>query len=366
MKNLVIIGSGPRGLAVALKACLYKDKFNIYVVDKEPTSTWKFPNMLSNMEMRSPITFDLTTFQEQLKEYSLAKFLNKEVKDNTQIEVENNTNFCKREEFIEYLKYIISILVKEGVKFIKREVKIIDNNFISTEIENIYYDYLVIATGKVSQEEKCPSFLKEKSLISTNDLFDIDWKDKIISVIGSGQQSAEVVEYLCSQKASVFWVQKEKPIVNQYPVPSYKEWGIASALGPYYSKTSLNRFEYLMKVKQWGPSITPYINNLLITHKYTNIINPSSTSDLHISDYFLLATGFTQDINLLNINFNIKKNINNNKLPDIVNAFQSSSHPNIYFTGTLAIQFDGPRQGSIISSGITAHTIILSILRTLY
>lgn len=363
MKHLVIVGSGPRGLAVALRALQYKDKFKVSIVDPDPMSTWKFPNMLPDMEMRSPITFDLVTFQRDLQQYSLAKFLKKDVEAETQRDVESNTEFCRRKEFVNYLKSLIVLLKREGVRFIPRRTLGIGATFITTDTGNIPYDYLVLAAGKATQKNKCPSYLKGKPLLTTQCLFDCSWFKKTINVIGSGQQSAEIVEYLSAQGARVFWVQKHTPKVHQYPVPSFKEWGIASALGSYYSKTALNKTKYLQDVKEWGPTITPYINNLLKQRKYTVIENPGSTKDIDMEGQFILATGFTNEIGLLPTTFDIKKNRNNTLLPDIVNSFQSSSNPNIYFTGSLATHFDGPRQGSIISSGLTAHTILLSILK---
>lgn len=363
MKHLVIVGAGPRGLAVALRALQYKDKFKISIVDPNPMSTWKFPYMLPDMEMRSPITFDLVTFQRDLQQYSLAKFLKKEVKAETQRDVEFNNEFCRRKEFVNYLKYVIALLKREGVSFVPRLTLGISATFITTDKGEIPYDYLVLAAGKATQKTKCPKYLRGKSLLTTECLFDCSWFKKPVNIIGSGQQSAEIVEYLASQGAKVYWLQKHTPKVHQYPIPSFKEWGIASALGPYYSKTAINRSKYLQDVKAWGPTITPYISNLLKQRKYTVINNPGSTNDIDMEGQFFLATGYTNEIELLPTTFNIKKNRNNTLLPDIVNSFQSSSNPNIYFTGSLATHFDGPRQGSIISSGLTAHTILLSILK---
>jgi len=363
MKNLVIVGGGPRGLAIALRASQHIDKLNIYVVDPDPISTWKFPNMLPEMEMRSPITFDLVTYQRDLQQYSLASFLKKDVIAESQIDVEFNTTFCQRKEFVKYLKYVIVLLSRVGVSFVPRRTLAFSDTFITTDKGDIPYDYLVLAAGKATQKDKCPKYLKGKTLLTTDCLFDCGWKDKVVNVVGSGQQSAEVVNYLCSQKAKVYWLQKHEPRVHQYPVPSFKEWGISSALGPYYSKTSNDRDEYLRKVKQWGPTITPYISNLLKHRKYTVISNPRNTDELDMTGEFFLATGYTNDVALIDNTLSLNKNRNNTYLPDIVDSFQSSSHPNIYFTGSLAAHFDGPRQGSIISSGLTARTILLSILK---
>lgn len=361
MKHLVIIGAGPRGLAVALRASKYKD-FKITIVDNNPISTWTFPNMLPDIRMRSPITFDLTTFHPDLKDYSLATFLNKKLKAITQNEVEENNTYCNRLEFVSYLKFIITQLKKQGVYFARHRIKKVTINKIYSENNIIIpFDYLVMATGRKTQENKIPTYLRNKTVKTINTIHDNSWFNKDINIVGSGQQSAELVEFFLRQKANVTWIQKYSPLISQYPVPSFKEWTYKSALGNYYNRTH-NKNDYLKKVKQWGPSITPLISKRLEKFNYTILLNPSSTNEINLNSEFILATGFNQKLKLLNLDFEIDKNLIDPYLPRINKDFASTSHPNIYFTGLLALRYDGPRQGSIISSALTAYTIINNIL----
>lgn len=360
MKRIVIIGAGPRGLAVALQASLL-NKYEIIIIDKEPLSTWSYPKMLPDVEMRSPITFDLTTFIPSLNPYSLASFLDKKIIANTQQQVEYNTTFCNRKEFRQYLNFIIDTLKSKGVIFSRENVNRISHNKILTSNNIITYDYLVVATGRKSQEALCPNYLNNLNRLSIEDSFNIDWFNKSIYVIGSGQQAAELTYYLGSNKANVTWVQKHLPKIEQYPVPTIKQWGQQSALGDFYSNYIINKDEYLKNVKLWGPSITPSIYKKLKTITYKTLFNPSSTAELDTEAYFILATGFNQKVELLNFDFDIKRDKYTEKLPAIQKDFQSISHPNIYFTGLLTLRYDGPRQGSIISAAITAQTILNSI-----
>lgn len=361
MKHLVIIGAGPRGLAVALRASLHSE-LKVTVVDTEPLSTWTFPVMLSDIQMRSPITFDLTTFYPDLIDYSLPSFLGHRIASQSQQEVEDSKLFCYRKDFVNYLKFIVDRLKINGVGFAKHKVvNITDSKVICPSI-SIEYDYLVMATGRKTQESKLPTYLKTDKLVDIKNLHDDSWESKEINVVGSGQQSAELVEFLARQKAKVTWIQKHIPIVNQYPAPSYTVWGCRTALGNYYSTYCVNKLLYLKRVKEWGPSITPYIFDKLKKLPYDTLVNPQSTEDINLEADFILATGFKQKVGLLTHDFNIERYPLDPDLPKINKDFQSTSHPNIYFTGMLALRYDGPRQGSLISSAFSAYTIINNIL----
>ena len=339
MKHLVIIGAGPRGLAVALRASRHKD-LKVTVVDNSPISTWTFPNMLPDIQMRSPITFDLTTFYSELKDYSLPSFLGHRIEAYTQRQVEDSTVYCGRQDFVKYLKFIIAQLKKEGVCFAKHNVCTISTDKIMCDDGvAINYDYLVMATGRKTQEAKLPIYLRNKVFTTMKTLHDEPWNNMAINVVGSGQQSAELVDFLCRQKAKVTWIQKHEPKVTQYPVPSMKEWGLRSALGDFYAtRKYANKPRYLKEVKEWGPTITPFIANKLEGLKYEVLLNPSSTNDINLDSKFILATGFYQRIELLNLDFDIDINPIDGYLPKIEKDFASVSHPNIYFTGLFAVK----------------------------
>lgn len=361
MKKLLIIGAGPRGLAIALQALQYN--LDIILLDPSPISTWTPPNIINDMYMRSPITFDLTTFNKELYNFSLPKFLNKDIAVFTQEEVESIPLFCSRTEFKNYLNFIILYLKNQGIKFYREYVHTIDFNKVLTKSNNeFYFDYIVIASGRETQELKYPCYLNSNNIIPNNKLYFHKWNNKKVYVVGSGQQSAEYVYYLTNHRANVTWIQKYTPKVNQYPIPSYLEWGSQTALGNFYIQQALDKNIYLKNVKDWMPSITPYIANKLKEVKYDILFNPTTTNNIDTTSKFILATGYNQNIDKINFNFDLARDKINNYLPSIIKDFQSSSNSNIYFTGLLAARYDGPRQGSIISAADTATTILNSIL----
>lgn len=363
MKKLVIIGCGPRGLAMALRASLYKD-YEVTVIDPDPLITWSFPYMIEDLQMRSPISFDLTTLCPDLKEYSLSNYLNYSYEYANQFEVEICDILCTRKDFINYLKSLFKLLKNStNVKFIFDQALLIKDGNITCNTVNVNYDYLIISAGKNNHCIETPSYLKNKPLITLQDLLLKRNKSKYLNVIGSGQQAAEIVEYAARQNLYVNWIQKHTPIIKQYPAPCILDWGVKSALSSYYSTLHRSDYKntYLKEVKEWGPSITPHIALKLEEVNYS-ILNPTTTEYLNKIADNILALGFKQEVKLLDLDFNLTLDPQANNFPEIQKDFQSTSNSNVYFTGLLALRFDGPRQGSVISAALTANKIMQSIL----
>jgi thioredoxin reductase len=367
MKRLIILGAGPRGLAVALQAKLFTD-LEVMIIDEEPLSTWSDDYMVKNIQMRSPTSFDLVTFQPDLQEYSLNNFLGLPSCANNQEAVENYPTFCNRGVFINYLNHIKDILLNLGVVFKYQQINKIYDSYLQSVNKIYHYDYLVLALGRKAQKYYKPLFFNKEKELNVKDIQNKSFRKTNINVLGSGQHAAEIANYLCTRNANVTWIQKTAPKINQYPIPCYKEWGYRSALGNYYTTLiyQQDKLDYLKKVKQWTPSITPDINKQLNNHLKSNklniILDPKTTEQININDLTVYALGFLADIRLVNFQFDLNIDKYNYCLPDIKTDFKSTSHPNIYFTGSLATKHNGPCQGSIISAANTAATIVNSIL----
>lgn len=372
-KRIVILGGGPRGLAVAIALANSNFNLDIIVIDNNVLSTWLPPRMVPNMRMRSPISFDLTTYNKSTyKEYSLGNYLGvPNFYTENQRKIEDCTTFCSRESFVRYLDNVVRNLKEKGVKFLKRKVLSINESSIkvlncSNNIEGtILYDDVIIALGRESNRLNLPSYLPTNNLKFVSHLYTNNYNNKEVNVVGSGQQAAETVEFLLSTKAKVNWIYKKPPKVNQYPIPSMKYWGKRSALGNFYRENLSNksyslRAQYLKQVKEWSPTITFDIFDRIRKYSGLRNSNPSNTESINVELDTFCCLGSTPDISL--IPFDLEEPIrvfsNNSSFPHIQNNFVSSSHNNIYFTGLLAVPFDGPRQGSIISSSETAISIL--------
>ena len=366
-KDLVILGAGPRGLSVAIQALKYKDRLNIYLIDPRPISTWEEPHMVPNMMMRSPITFDLVTFQKDLQEYSLSNFLRFNLPYYpSQAQVELNEQFCSRKEFVDYLKFCLNKLIEEGVTLINKPPSLITKDKVILPSTTINYHSLVIATGKYTEEIVVPNYLNKDSIYICKDIYCSDWYKKNVYIIGSGQFSAELVDYVTDNyRASIKWVRTHNIKVEQYPVPSYKNWGKLTALGLHYKNNlslETNRKSYLKKVKSWGPTITPHINKSLKDKKHKfKIINPEEIK-LSKDNVYILASGRKPNLYKLPFDFRFTSGLLKENTAKLNNNFSAVGHPNIYFTGLLALEAGGPCQGSIISSGNTSKTILDSVV----
>lgn len=371
-----IIGGGPRGLSIALYA-LHKG-YKINLIDPSPIHTWSTGNIISDIEMRSPITFDLFTYIEEMKDFTLAKYLGIDIPFTTnQSIIESNSIKVTRPQFCNYLNFIYNIIsTNSNTTVINKEaIDVIDNSVVLKDGTKINGDAVVFCIG-FKGVDKNPHWLKDNKINSKNiTLYKVlsspnNYINKSWLVIGSGQGSAEIVNYLITNiKGNVTWSVNKSPIVYQYPSPDHMLWGTRSALGDYYSKLTniQTKLDYLSKVKQWQPSITPYINNQLqlVKDKY-NIINIKDYTQLSslVYDYTIISNGLKPSIKSLPVNSIIipgDKYISN--FPDISSSFRLNlgsvnNKCNWYVSGLLATAYDGPRQASLISAGLTSKQII--------
>ncbi|MBD2201533.1 SidA/IucD/PvdA family monooxygenase [Calothrix sp. FACHB-1219] len=367
MQDLIIIGGGPRGISLALQA-VHRD-IPVTLIDPDPFSSWKEPNIIPNIEMRSPLSFDLVTYLEDLYPFSLARFL--DYPDRllrTQKEIETDDIKVTRYQFCAYLSYIWEHILSK-INYIQQEVKEIKDGSI-TLLDNteLIGKAVVIATGNKYSKVNIPHWVTyafpQENIVTLKDILSIQPRDKRITVLGSGQGAAELVYLLASLDNKVNWLLKSIPKINQYPAPSYSSWYSKSALGSYYSNliSPLDRMNYLEKIKAWQPSITPYIKSKLDSIFYNQVCS-KDYKDLSIansSDYLVLMTGRVLDINLIPIE-EIKPNKYLPQYPSVDREFKLEGFNNVYITGLLALAYDGPRQNSLISAGITSRRIINDI-----
>lgn len=370
--KITIVGAGPRGLAVALYA-IHK-KISVTLIDPNPLETWSSTQVISNLEMRSPITFDLVTGLEELKHFRLSNYLGKDIpfyKD--QYSLENNTEKTNRFEFYNYLEYVYQF-IKSEVEIIKKKVINVKNNLVTLEdMSTVISDAVIFCLGQQGKIS-IPNWLENLKGYKRVNLSEVlnnpeDYKNKQSLVVGSGQGAAEVVNYLIDLQNFVYWGINKKHKIYQYPTPDCKSWGNSSALGEYYSTLTddVTRLNYLEKVKKWQPSITPYIYSKLksVRNYYEEIYLDSFKflSSLNI-DFVILSAGVKPSIKTIPTDIEIPTNPYLPEFPEIKSNFKINMSDNSkwYVSGILAMAYDGPRQGSLISAGMTAKNIIENII----
>jgi len=361
MTNISIIGSGPRGLSTALYATARGH--TVSIIDPDPINSWTPPNIIPNIEMRSPASFDLVTFLDELQDYSLLKFMGKKpLYGASQKEVELCPIPVERAVFCEYIIWILSKVLSTS-RLILESVNKIEGNRIYTDKQVIESDAIILAIGSCSNKP-VPPWVSDVPYRSLSNILSNEPVGQKPIIVGSGQGAAELV-YKLARKNRVKWVVNKTPKVDQYPLPSWGTSSYKSGLSSYYSKLDnwKQKLAYLEEIKSWQPSITPYIKSRLnnVIHR-VEIINPtlisSITDVLEDGDFICLQTGISPDINL--INTDVKTYSFLPKSPELREGFRSSND-HVYITGMLAIPFDGPRQASLISAGITSREIIHSI-----
>lgn len=365
---ITVVGAGPRGLAAALYA--WSKGHEVNLIDPKPIYTWDTDYLISNLEMRSPATFDLVTYLDNLQRFSLSRFLQISLPfSKSQVDIESNTNKISRGAFSSYLHYIVRLL-KSRVNLIEKKViNTQGNTVILEDLTTISSDAVIFCVGYKGYRN-IPTWLSSgdlrSKLIQIPDILKdfSQYVNKSWLVIGSGQGSAEVTEYLCNLNGSVSWLNNYKLKIYQYPAPDFMLWGSRSALGGHYRtlKTAASQLSYLSRVKGWQPSITPYIKNKLdLVNDNYKIVTVNSYSDiLNINaDHIVLAAGIKPSISAIPTTTYIPFNPFNSNFPDIQTSFKLNvPDTNWYVSGILATAFDGPRQHSLISAGITAKEII--------
>ena len=359
-RKVVIVGAGPRAIAIAIEA-KYRD-YDCVLIDKDPMGSWR--DAAPDMVMRSPLSFDLVyPGAPTWDKYSLMKYVHPvssepEWGECMQKELEYMDERCTREVFTAYATKCLEEL---DVPIIKDRVLKVASTWVRTSSEYIEGDLVVVATG-LSPITQIPDWVVPVSdrLVTAREVID-GLPIGTYAVVGNGQSGAEYCELLARQGNRVYWLVNGIPRVTQYPAPTYIDWGLRSALSGYYRTipTLKMKQEYLSQVKAWQPSITPHISTLMQQRgEAITVLDGPGTREGYSSweslqrrvTGVLLCTGNKP----ASVGYVDEPTRISGKL--VLDRFKASN--GVYHTGLSAIGYDGPRQASFISAGITAKEII--------
>jgi lysine/ornithine N-monooxygenase len=360
-RRVLIVGAGPRGIAIAIEA---KQKgYDCVFIDRDPMGSWG--DAAPNMVMRSPLSFDLvypgapTWAESSLMRYVHPGSTEPLWGENLQKDLEYMGERCTRDVFIAYAKHCLQELDMPIIR--DRVLKVSKTGVHTAGGEYIEGDLVVVASG-LSPITEVPDWVLPVShkLITAREVID-GLPIGTYAVVGNGQSGAEYCELLARQGNKVYWLVNGVPRVTQYPAPTYIDWGMRSALSGYYRTipTAKMKQEYLSQIKVWQPSITPHISTLIQQHgEGITVLDGPGTREGYSSwealqrkvTGVLLCTGnkpapvgYVEEPNRLSGKITLDR-------------FMASN--GVYHTGLLAIGYDGPRQASFISAGITAKEII--------
>lgn len=337
---ILIVGGGPRGLAVALQCHLAGLPFTVF--DRDPLSTWRqYPEML----MRSPVTFDLVTFLDQ-EEFSFSHFLGVAAEKNSQEAIERNQDRRRRREFHAYCSSVATRIgffervIRERVTKIEREAVWTSRRFEGR---------VVIAAGLEVHRRTVPLGLDHPSLSEK-----FRRRNGSVLVLGSGQSAFEAAIRHREADRRVGLFTKYLPRLEWYPVPSFEQWGLESSFSNHFRSLDFaGKREFLFRVREWQPTIMPPTWETAVDA----LVDEAVFDDWDCLEFF---AGSVPDVGLLPLNWSIQRSRLLPRLPNVGPGFQCDD---IHFTGTLATSFDGPRQNSFVSAGLTAKEIVDGILQ---
>ena len=360
-RKALIIGAGPRGIAIAIEA---KHRgYDCVFIDRNPMGSWD--DAAPNMVMRSPLSFDLvypgaaTWNTSSLIRYTQPGSVEPVWGGCLQKGLEYMSERCTRDVFIAYAKHCLQELDVPVIR--DRVVKVSKTGVRTAGGGHVEGDLVVVATG-LSPITEVPAWVTPVShkLITSREVID-EAPIGTYAVVGNGQSGAEYCELLARQGNKVYWLVNGVPRVTQYPAPTYTDWGLRSALSGYYRTipTQEMKQEYLMQIKAWQPSITPHISTLMQQHGSSiTVLDGPGTREGYTSwetlqrkvTGVLLCTGNKPAL----IDYVEEPIRLSGRL--VLDRFRASN--GVYHTGLLAIGYDGPRQASFISAGLTAKEII--------
>jgi hypothetical protein len=346
--HIGIVGAGPRGFAITLEA-LWRG-YRVTLFDPSPFSSWDGRDLVPDLFMRSPLTFDCTTGSPHLSEYSLETFLlgKKAPLDLSQRDIESYPINPSREQFKAYGEFLFKE-VSPHIEWIAERVTRLERNEIATRRGVVGVDRAIYAGG-CPPSIMIPPWVNASRVISLRSVLTTP-PDGSIAVVGGGQAGAELYAYLLSLGCDALWFTKRVPRCDPYPVPSYRVWGIETALGGFYKTLPISRRgAYLQAVKAWQPSITPRMYREVEGRSL-----PLSPDLINKCEWVVFCKGLEPDMERSLI-AGVRSHPLNYKMPDLAPGFLASN--GVHVSGIFASLYDGPRQGSIISAALTAREIL--------
>lgn len=371
MRDLVVIGAGPFGVAAAAEA---KAKGINYVLVGKPLKFWK-ESMPDFMLLRSP--FIASSLYDPEGKLSLKKFYDLKGRKHTK---------GTPVPFKIYLEYLDWYMENAKLSVIDAEVESVNKNNsgefeVSTSNgEKIVAKTVIVAVGNppFATVPKELNGINKKYITHTRDIPEFGHlAGKDVLVVGAGQSALEACYGLIRSGAKVKLSHRQKgiywhniPLRINVPLlhffvacPTVLEWV------PYFIRKPVSDYVTQATVDKW---LREKVEGKLEEYRNTSISGAQEIGDkvkVKFSngqsvevDHIVLGTGYSVDIKNLDI-------LDNNLLQGLVakdgypviNGDLESTVPGLFFTGLPAKGRFGPTFNFIFASGSGAKRVISGV-----
>lgn len=336
----IIIGAGPSGIQCAY----YFKKYNIpYIILEKHEKAASFFNKYPHSGKL--ISINKKNILSENNDFKLRHDWNSLLNDENHLFTNYSDEFYpNREELFEYLNDFV--LNNDLNVFYKKNVfKILKKNneytiFIENSNEIYICDKLIIATGLSTPH--IPKFVYNV-LTMPKHYYDFDkdyfkkkqnlinYSKKNIAIIGDGNSAYEIGNILLSHTNKTIIIGKKYK--NNWSISSHYAGGLRSNyfafMDSFYLK-SLNAISEFNIINE--EEITIFQNTL---GKYCAVNNETNIVSFDDIDEIILCTGWKFDTSIFEFTIDI-----HNKYPMVKNNFESTSHDNLFFIGSLMHSID--------------------------
>lgn len=370
VKDVVIVGTGPYGLATAAYA---KQKGLDYALLGKPMELWH-SHMLDNMMLRSPIEWHM----DPTDHYTIARFFKEAPRDR------DPAAPLTRLEFLDYVEWFIEqhgIVTQDLI--VERVSKPDAGHFnVRTQAGEILARNVVVATGLRQFRfvpEELDWLLETGRASHSSDYVTYDsLRNKTVLIVGGRQSAYEAVKEV-SQSA-----QSQVHVSHRHPTPSFEqahwEWNSEAVdhlrADPNWFSSQSTAEKEAIQQKFWSEGrlkLEPWLKEAaarpnVTIHPQTKVvkaeINPAHV-EVQLSDgaqiqvdHVLFATGYRVNASKINLLADLLPDISVDDGFPVLDSTMQSSVAGLCFTGLFGARKFGPIFGFVLGCQVAPRILV--------